>query len=125
MSGDFYQNLRRICTWHEMIFLRETTTRPDKAELNAEYSLPLSFNAESFLSLRAELNGLIGKLFTVIGNDADGKTIQYLLQLKILLPEERLDISFIKKYNRYVANLEKKLKNNDHQYYSQALTVNH
>tara|TARA_B100000446_G_scaffold180238_1_gene196140 strand:+ start:191 stop:406 length:216 start_codon:yes stop_codon:yes gene_type:complete len=71
------------------------------------------------------LNGLIGKLFTVIGNDADGKTIQYLLQLKILLPEERLDISFIKKYNRYVANLEKKLKNNDHQYYSQALTVNH
>ena len=125
VSGDFYQNLRRICTWHEMIFLRETTTRPDKAELNAEYSLPLSFNAESFLSLRAELNGLTGKLFTVIGNDADGKTIQYLLQLKILLPEERLDISFIKKYNRYVANLEKKLKNNDHQYYSQALTVNH
>ena len=55
------------------------------------------------------MNGLIGKLFTVIGNDADGKTIQYLLQLKILLPEERLDISFIKKYNRYVV-LEKNLK---------------
>ncbi len=84
--------------------------RPDKAELKAEYSLPLSFNAELFLSLRAELNGLIGKLFIVIGKDADGKTIQYLLQLKTFLPEERLDIHFIKKYNRYVVNLEKKLK---------------
>ena len=49
--------------------------RSDKAELNAEYSLPLSFNTESFLSLRAELNGLIGKLFAVIVKDVDGKTI--------------------------------------------------
>ena len=31
VSGDFYQNLRRICTWYELVFLRETTMRSDKA----------------------------------------------------------------------------------------------
>ena len=55
------------------------------------------------------MNGIIGGLFSIIGKDTDGKAIQHVLQIYALRPEERLDISFIKKYNRYVV-LEKNLK---------------
>ena len=127
-SGDLYQKLRSLCTWHEVEFLKNIPRLEQikidklnfkkihdelnaKAKANAKYTLPKSsYNAETFLSLRDELNGLITKLFAVIANDADGKTIQHVLGLHVLLPEEPIGIPFIEEYNRTIALVEEKLK---------------
>ena len=131
MSVNFYQTLQRIRTWHELIYLIETTMEPDKPELNyvqkafhekqklKNYmsntihldSLPPYFNPVSFLPIRDVLYGLIANLFELISKDADAKTIHYLIQLKaVFLPEVPLDIPFIRKYNSHVTKLEKNVK---------------
>ncbi len=65
---------------------------------------------KSFQPIRNEMHELKDSLFDLISKDADGKTIQHLLHLKaVLLPDLPLD-KLIRRYNRQLTKLEKKLK---------------
>ncbi len=106
-SISFYQTLRKLRTTHELLALKESTMKePSKTALYVSVDSLL----KSFQPIRNEMHELKDSLFDLISKDADGKTIQHLLHLKaVLLPDLPLD-KLIRRYNRQLTKLEKKLK---------------